>query len=517
MRRVAYGLLVASALGGCNQIFGLDETKARPDAPIPPDAMWLTIDLGLLRLTYDQNVATPAPEFLPIPDLMSVQAATADGPLVTVATDATSKVAIPIDISMAGPFRLVYQRTGGIPHEYQGLVTDARVVDPLWGPIARTAVPANAGWKITPAGASPNHALTRVFTTGVWTEARTVQVIPPGPTFDYGFVAPTTVSMSGPLGLPAETDAGVLADYANADSCESAIGSSRFDVKNAAAHAAVTGETWDSAKDPRRVTTPGNIALPSRIIPFGDEANPVFRENYGFVPSQRMPAFTRPAPGGLGPLALLRNPVMTVVRSCSVLNPVMATDNVHRPRLFRETMLEAVYTETTVDRVVAGIPLTNGLGALTLFPTGQATATVATDVAFPDAVKLTAKSGTVTDLFAADSVDQIAVPASTDAWTLSWGWAGDTGKADYWEVQLLEMTSPYPTARKTYATTNATKAGVKTTTSVRIDPADLVAGKHYVFQINAYVGRPDAGTGNYETVFGNQSMSVVHSHTIRIQ
>lgn len=517
MRRAAFGLLVATTVGGCNQFFGLDETTPAPDA-FEPDAMWSSIQLGFLQLSFDPAATIAAPAFTPFPDLMSVAVASADGPLVTRTADAMGIVTIPLDITMSGPFRLVYQRTGDpVPHEYQGLVPNARVIEPLFGPVARPTVPVNAGYLIKPMGAPTNHAINRVFTVGTWTEAKTVVFPDPGNVrdFDYSYSPANTVSMSGPLGVPAATDAGVLVDYTTTTvpPCERATGSSRFPAGNAAAHTDAIGDVWNIDSVTRQGTTDNNVELPAGIRPFLDETGPTYRENYGFVPSTLMPSFTRPAPSGLNPIAFLRNPVMMLMRTCSALDSGTAA---HRPTLFKDKLTEAIYTETTVERSVGGIVLTNGVGVLTLISTPQTLISVATDVAFADGVVLKSASG-MENLFVADSNDQIAVAATSGSRTLSWNWSGNIGKADYWEVTLIEMTSPSPTKRKTYTTTNATKTATTTTTTVRIDAADLTLGKQYVFQISAFVGRPDAAAGDFSRVVGNQAISVVHTHSFIVQ
>jgi hypothetical protein len=373
-------------------------------------------------------------------------------------------------------------------------------------------VPTNAGFMIKPMGAPTNHAINRVFTVGTWTEAKTVVFPDPGNVrdFDYSYSAANTVSMSGPLGVTAATDAGVLVDYnTSAPPCERATGSSKFPAGNAAAHTDAIGDIWSTDSVTRQGDTANNVELPPAIRPFFDETSPTYRENYGFVPSALMPSFTRPPPGGLNPIAFLRNPVMMVMRTCSMVDTGMAA---HRPTLFRDKLTEAIYTETTVDRSVGGVVLTNGVGVLTLIPTPQTSISVATDVAVADGVVL--KSATaMSDLFVGNSTDQIPVPAATGSRTLSWTWAGNVGKADYWEVTLLEITGASPAKRKTYTTTNATKTATTTTTTLRIDAADLMPNKQYVFQISAFVGRPDAAAGDFSRVVGDQSISVVHTHS----
>ncbi|MEO7096255.1 MAG: hypothetical protein ABI175_23550, partial [Polyangiales bacterium] len=399
MKRAAVGLLVATTLGGCNQIFGLEATTALPDAA-PPDAFWSSIQLGFLQLTFDPAMAVPDPAIVPFPDLSRVEVGTLDGPLVMRAADATGMITVPLDITMAGPFRLVYQRTGDpVVHEYQGLMPDAKVIEPLWGPIARPVPPLNGGFLISPTNTPTNHTQNRVFTIGTWTEGKQLVQGAGAPTLDYDYSPPSTISMSGPFGATAATDRGVLVDYETVGTCRRAIGSADFPAGGLAApHPTVMGIWTQNDTVTRSSTTPLAFQFPADIHPFG-EGNLSQHEHYGFVPSDAMPAFTR-APDLVGREVALPNPVMVALRVCSSLDNNAATLAVHDPLLLKERLDPALYTEVTVERQLASGPfITNGFAALTLGTTGYQ---VQPNIAFAKNASLLSTSNVTTNLWDGD-------------------------------------------------------------------------------------------------------------------
>jgi hypothetical protein len=242
---------------------------------------------------------------------------------------------------------------------------------------------------------------------------------------------------------------------------------------------------------------------------------PAYRANYGFVPSYEMPSFSRPPEGGFTPRALLRPPMMLIMRSCSNLDTATTA---HRPVLFKDKFGEALYTEATVERTVGGSLLTNGVGVLTLLPGAQmaqsAQFSPTTDVAFADKVAVVTTSGRI-DLFMPGAPDQIPVPTTAGtSLTLTWTWANNIGRADFWEVTLLELSGPLPAKRRIYTTTNVTRTPTSATSELKVAAADLDPGKQYVFEISAFTGRPDAtAAGDFARVVGNQAISVVHTHS----
>lgn len=514
MRRAALGLLAAQALGGCNQIFGLEETVLRVDAA--PDAPWAAFDLGFLQLSFDPAAAVPAPALVPFPDLASVQIAPANGPLE--APDATSTPGhyrVKPSISMAGPFRLVYQRTGDpVVHEVQDLVDNVKIIEPLFGPISRPPVTVNAGFLIKPTN-SPSYTGPRVFTVGTWTEGTGTPV---GANVDYAYEAPGTVSLSGPLGLPASTDAGILVDYTTSATCRRSRGSSRFPLDTIMAHGEAIGDDWVTNQAARNTLPDPNIEVPPAINPFSNGSFPKYRENLGYLPSPAMPAFSRPGENSGFSTAVLRHPVQIVLRACS--DAVNSTRNsaetqVHRPPLLSNRLAEAVHTEVTTSYKIGTVDIVNGISIVTLNESAASSVPISSDIAVAKDVKLGSGGGN-TPLFEG-TAELLPVPGATGARTLTWTWGGvsatEIPRADFWEVSLLELGEFVTMPRKIYTVTNATTNAGTTTTSARIDAADIIPGKKYVFQISAFSGRPDAKTGDFARVLGNQQMSVVHTHS----
>jgi hypothetical protein len=506
MRRAAFGLLVATTLGGCNQIFGLDETTARPDAPdvIPVDGAWSTIHIGFLQLTLDPLSTVLAPVLTAFPDLTRLEVGTLDGPLVALTPDASGAVLIPLDITSAGPFRLVYQRTGDpLTHEYQGLVPDARVLEPLFGPVARTPAPAGGGWLISPTNVPPNHTDHRVFTVGTFTDGKAIVFGAGMPTLDYSYGPSSTSSMSGPLGATSATARGVLVDYASVGSCRCAIGSTDFPAGNLGPpHPTVTGVWTPNNLVARTSTTVLAIQNPADIIPFGDEVNLSQRVHYGFVPSDAMPSFTR-APDLAGRQFALRNPVMFSLRVCTTFDNNGAGFDVHDPLLFKGEFDRVLYTEVTVERFLPGGALvTNGVAVQILGATGFQ---VSSTIAFAKNVTVKSSSGTTTNLFEMDG----KMLALGGVLTLTWDAAVETQVADFWDVTMMTVNGFAVTPKRVYTTTKR---------EVKIQSADLEAGKTYILQISGYLGRPDAAMkADFGTASGNQAMSVIHTRTFVAQ
>jgi hypothetical protein len=504
MRRAAFGLLVATTLGGCNQIFGLEATTSIPDAPDAPplDSAWASIHLGFLQQTFDPSGTVPPPIETPFPDLVTVEVGPSEGPLVTRPSE-NGIVTIPPDIS-AGPFRLVYQRQGDTIREYQGLVPDAHVIEALFGPVTRVPPPVGAGFAITPTNYTGNHLANRVFTVGTWTEGARVPGPASGALLTYDYEAAITASMSGALGATAATDRGVLVDYAINGYCRSAVGSTDFPGGPlTTAHQPVGGPWSTSTANPLTTSETDDMSVDfnPEWAQFG-ELNVTPKqttENYGFVPSALMPAFTRP-PDGLRQVAL-PNPVMLVLRSCTALDTDAA---VHEPTLFSAKLARALYTEASVRRTVAGGVTVNSGVAVISYPVlvfGMPKFDVRTVVAFPVDVKLTSATATVSLM----GTDDAPIPATAGTVTLAWSKYKTTELVDFWEVTLGVIDSSSNFIKKRIYTT--------TTPDVRIEGSELHAGERYLLQITGHLGRPNAGAGDYRTVQGAQAISVFYPRT----
>jgi hypothetical protein len=507
MRRAALGMLAASSLAGCNLVFGLKETSPNPDGP-PADAAGRAIHLAFLQASLDSDGQPLTPTEIPIDDLEMVSASALDGSdavSLTPSPDGTLSVPLTIADATAG-WRLFYQRPNQVVRELQNLPADAHVVEPLFGPLERVKPASNSGFSITPLGypVAASHALNRVFTTGIWSEGTTIGP-PPGATLAYGLA--DAVSSSGAMGTPGPDDRGLLFDYLidAASTCRSSTGSMDFSAANSGPPLAPVSGSWKSDSQNPTVNTSFQLAINPNLKPFGEVQGPG-RQQLGYVPNAQMPAFTRP------PLPVqslvLRNPVMIALRSCPLPTPSNAAQPPFVESAYLDTRLKrAVHTEVTATRQLPNsATVYNGLAILTLDDGGAYD--VVTDVAFPEAVTIRNSAGVTADLFGA--ADGVAVAAGSGPLTVSWKKTVASATADFWEVTLIELpdASASLLPRRTYVTS---------TTSLTIQPVDVVAGHTYVLAFTAFTGLNRAPSGDFRAITGAQSISIIHARSFVVQ
>ncbi|MBA3460443.1 MAG: hypothetical protein H0T46_10810 [Deltaproteobacteria bacterium] len=490
MRRTAPGLL--ALLAGCNWVFGLDETKARPDAP-PLDASWTTVHLNLLQATLDTSSDPVAPTEAPMPDLAQVQVGTLDGGPLNTVSATSGTFTVPPEIVEPG-WRLVYQRTGGVVRELQNLPSGSHVIEPLWGPLMRTAPGATSGYLLNPTGTGINHAVHRVYTIGTWTEG--FQPLPTGNTIDYDYASAT--SYSGPLGAPAPSDRGVLVDFTQGAECRTAIGSMEFAAGTIGPPKMAQVGNWFTDSMLPSVNTPIDVLTTDEVRPF-NETQLHATEQYGFIPSMQMPAFARP-PQAQRQLHL-PNPPIIALRTCQL--PGGTNVVVHAPKVLGDNLPEAVHTEITSSRMVGAVELVNGLAILT--PKSGNTFAVSTSVAFAGNIKLSS-SAAMFSLSGASDGAPLVVP--TGVMTLTWDKTQPGGEASFWEVTLSELSGSQLLRRRIYTTL---------VQSVTIQKSELETGKHYVLAISAYSGRGTAAMGDFRGITDTQEMSLINARTFVVQ
>ena len=491
MRRSAPGLL--ALLAGCNWVFGLDETKARPDAP-PLDAQWIPIHLNLLQATLGPNNKPLAPMEVPIPDLAQVQIGTLEGGPLTTVSASGGMFTVPPEIVAPG-WRLVYQRTGGVVREYQNLPSDSHVIEPFWGELGRTPPAAGTGYIVTVTGGGVDHSVHRVFTIGTWTEGFR-PLAPTGATLDYDY--PDAVPYSGTLGVPRSTDRAVLVDFNTNADCRSAKASLEFPAAPIDPKQTIMGPLAPDQIG-GEVTTGLDVIGPVDLLPF-QETPLDATQQYGFLPSGEMPAFARAPDAARG--VYLPNPPILTLRTCQ-LPLTMALLPVHVPLVFKDNLPRAVHTEVTTSRTVGLAPLVNGLSILTREVGGMFVVT--SSVAFATGIKLSGDSGVI-DLMG--SMDAVPVPAPGGVMTLTWGQTKAAGKASFWEVTLSEINGAQVAKRRIYTTL---------VPSVTIQASELVATKHYAVSIAAFSGRGTAAMGDFRGITDTQEMSSITARTFVVQ
>ncbi|MEO8698879.1 MAG: hypothetical protein ABI867_02515 [Kofleriaceae bacterium] len=227
MRSVAIGLL---ALTGCNQIFGLDsvtiaDAQGQIDIITEPSLPTVQLTFMVAKTTNDSKPAA-AIEFPPIGDLQSVRIGPQDGDLV--ATQYTADGGVEVFPGLSGtPWRMEYTRTGQVPVEVQwsAVVGNGRFVDPIFGRLERTAIPANSGYSLTVTSA-PAFNQPHMLASGIWYDTALTGALPFQVAMDQ--VAP----LSGPRGAPSGDDAFndtlFLANYNNLSGCKRITGSAAY-------------------------------------------------------------------------------------------------------------------------------------------------------------------------------------------------------------------------------------------------------------------------------------------------
>lgn len=494
MRRAVIGFL---ALGGCNFVFGLDATKLGADAapPIPP----VPIHLALLDATLGPGTMQTAPVEVAFPDLVRLEASTLDGVVSQMLTaDQNGLVGVPNEIATV-PWRLVYQRQGGVVRELQNLPADAHVGEPLFGPVTRTAPAAGAGYTITSTGFGlTSHAINRVFTTGTWTEGAT-QLPPNGAVLAYDYSGAT--SMSGELGVPGATDLGTLVDYAITNGCRTSSGATEFPAGSIGPPPVDVSGTWIGTGSNINTFTDVSAIDTTDFETLGGNDGPV-REEFGYLPSREMPAFTRPPDSNRS--MLLRNPLMLVMRSCTLPYSPSAP-NLVEPATFKTHLTRALHTEMVATRTLpGGESLINGAAYVVTDPGGaNPTFSTSRSIAVASSVTLTPEGGAAADLFGA--MDDVHLATRTGRLNVTWAKQPATGKADFWEVALLEVSNGGLVEKRIYTTT---------TPSLAIAGADLAASTTYVLRFTAFTGRAAAAaSGDFRAINGDQAITIIHSRS----
>lgn len=491
----ALALAAAASLGACNQVFGLDPTKAAPDAPTVPLPI---VHLGFLDAVTEAGGHPTAPIDVPLDDLVLLEASTLDGTEHATLTDDHGTLSIPRAIFDA-PWRLVYQRRGGVIHELHQLPEGAHVAEPLFGPVARSAPAVGAGYAITPTSYTGDHGLNRVFTTGTWTEG--FKVLPPaGAAFAYDFQA-SAKSLSGPIGRPVAPDRGLLVDYytdSAGSNCRVATGSVDFPAELGAGVSAVGG-TWSSSSKLQDITVPilelSNVL--ARISLLG-ETQGLTRLQFGYVPSAQMPAFSRPPDGDA--LLLLPNPVIASFAVCP--DVVSMPPAVHKPVYMNDRFPRAVHIEMTYNHPVPGGPtLRNGIASVVREATADKFV-VTHDAAAPVTITLTSSTGAPLQLLGATE----GATLGSTAGLLDLVWTSSPGLADYWEVALLKVSGGTVTRERVWVTPAS---------PLKIVGSDLAPATTYLLELTSYTGRPGPSVGEYRMATLPQSMALVNTRTFK--
>jgi len=504
MRSVAAGLVAAALTGGCNQIFGLDQTGELDAAVIPPDGPPGTV---LLTFELQDTDTTGAPSAITFPKLTpsSIQVAPGDDPPADATVASNGSIVVPLNggdgLGHVNPYRLIYQVDASqIPHEVQWNLQTGHLVVPVWGHPGRTAPPPGSGFDFKPAGApTATSPLVVAFTTGIWTTAHGSMG---GGEFSYLFSTARSLD-PGPLGTPtaAAGDAEILAEV-DADPDMSVVGNfatAFATMKVDLVGGALTkGMPMWNAIGMAGVPAVTSFGLPMPFPPLdmrirnaignvlaAASSSEVDTFLGGEIPDSQMPGFAVPGePGALD---------TTTIATLAFYSPRLPLTAIQWLDAFPlATTTHAFVASRLVTRVVDGATVSSGLQVLLTPSANVAASDLDTPAAMPSGATLATAAAT-TDLSTGDDLS-VTLASSDRALVLTFTTttASESGKRDDdFQVTLFQVSAGALTPVRVFQVLLP---------SVRI-ASDLVDdGKTYVVQIVGRNGYPGAQLGDYTQV-----------------
>lgn len=494
-------LLALLAVAGCNEIWGLDRDVALAPGIDGPDG---GPDRPRIRFTSQITKTTATGyvdamlDYAPIDPPPVVQIGLVGGPLAPATYAPEGTIEYPAEY-VGKPWRLLYTLADGIPHEVHWSPPEgdlvAHLVEPVFGRLDRAPVPPGSGYTITPIGSPPQHVLTRVFTTGVWTEGISTGTST-GPTFDYDF-ATKAVPMSGRLGAPegAKGDFVALADFRIQNGCRVASGAAAFPAPDlvAGTHTVPAPQPpYESANKQVRLMLGGPAPIDPRLKGLlGARAGTtnISRMQYGYVPSLGVFGFSKPVPAPILDFRL-PGPRMIAFANCPVPENIgtYQTEAFADPADIRDRFPPVVHVEVVNQRVRGATTLISGFsGVLT---SSDYTFTSGFLVAAPVNIRLEQHGALIADLEdLAKEGDE--VPLGADPVELVFDLeANPLLAADYFDVTLylIEPQTGALALQRVYTITDR---------KLRIEPSFLLPASEYAFEVRAYRGRPVAARADF--------------------
>ena len=509
MRHAIVGLLAAA---GCNQIWSLDPVKlAEGGDGSDAGPLRFRITTQVTRTT-DQGYADPTLEYVPVTPAPMVALGAVGEPLAPAEYAPDGTVIYPDELA-GKPWRMVYTLTDGLPREVQWSPEGdliGHLTEPLFGRLERRGVPAGGGYTINPVASPVSHALTRVFTTGLWTEGVFAGTITT-PTVDYDF-STKAKALSGDLGAPekARGDHAILADFRTTTSCRASSGVAAFLVPDLVAgtlSVPAAQPTYFGADKQIRLVLSGPPAIDFRLqglLGARSGTNNPLRMEYGFTPSLGVFAFSRPVPTPVIDF-FLPGPQLIAFANCSFPSlPSFTSDLFADPQEIRSRFPPIVHVEATNQRTRNLLTLTSGFSAVLTSSTYNFTTDFA--VAAPVGIKLVQNGALIADL---ENLAEEPTPLPSLA-TMDLVFdveADPTLAADYFEVALHQVKSTGQLERlRLYIT-----AGHKLT----LDPAVFRPATEYVFEIRAFNGHPKAVRGDFAINTYPQYAATIFTRTFK--
>jgi len=491
MRCTVLGLLAAA---GCNQIWGLGPVALEENGDSYSGPLRFRITTQVTRTT-DQGFVDPTLDYVPVMPAPTVQLGALGAPLEPAEYAADGSVIYPDELA-GKPWRMVWTLADGLPREVQWS-PEADLIghftEPLFGRLERLPVPVGGGYTVTPMGSPSSHSLTRVFTTGLWTEGAFPSTIFTAKV-DYDF-ATKAKSLSGPLGAPekARTDYAVLADFKNATSCRVSSGVAEFPVPDLVAgslSAPATQPVYVPADKAVRLALNGPKPVDFRLRDLlgarGGTSNPLHME-YGFAPSLGVSGFSKPAPTPILDF-YLPGPQLIAFATCTFASvPMFTSDLFADPLDIRDRFPSIVRVEATNQRTRGSLSLTSGFSAI--LTSGSYSFTSDWAVAAPVAIKLVDGGGALIADLENLAEEPTPLPQLGPMDLVFNVEAGTTLVTDFFEISLYEVTSAGQLQRQRLYTVAAPK--------LALDPAVFHPATEYVFEVRAVNGRPKAAKGDF--------------------
>ncbi|HET7501342.1 MAG TPA: hypothetical protein VFK02_10080 [Kofleriaceae bacterium] len=515
------------ALVGCNQIFGINPTRAYDAAiDVPPDQPHVLLN-GQIATVLPPGPSGGGPDptlaFVAIDPAPKLRISLLDPP-----TDSPELGELqPVDYQTsleqeAGailiprgyrtqPWRLEYTLTDNVPHEVQWLPADKQghLTVPVFGRLMRSQPPSGSGYTITPGNPPASYSGPRVFTTGQWTEGAVIPV-PAPPTIVYSF--DNALALAGANGRPepAMGDLALVADYASESACRVAVGSAPIDpaMLTEGALTAVS-TTWNANRESVIVDPVTGTDVLTRLNDrLGNLGKLDMTESwllFGSAAHASMPGLTAArTSAALGRLRL-PTPVMVSLLQCPAATTPL-------PMTAQPTVLDGfprvLHVQLVAPRTALGIQLVSGIETVLEASAAAAASSgfkMAFPAPFPTQIELATPGAGVVALDGPD--EQVAIGPASGAFVLRFQPELGAGlRADYHDVVLHKISGGALTTERIYTVTQPT---------VRIDGALLVPGADYVLEIRTYKGHPRAAQGDFAAVDYPYGATIVFTRTFK--
>jgi hypothetical protein len=488
MRRIALVALLAAT--GCNWVFGLEPTVITDGAisELPPGPRTKLV-WGIA--TTNGSPAAPAIDSEVVYQPIGSEAMQSQAPSVQVGDDnalaeATYRVEdgsfeIPYALRES-PHRIVYTLPGeSVPHEVQWALTGAFLVVPRTTRADAPAIPPASGYRIAPTGLTGTLLAPAIYTSGVFTFDDVPAHFTQTSGVSYAF-AQHAAPLTTPGGAPqtSQGDWVLLAEFASRGGGLASVDGWALTNIDLVANT-ISTPTAQPAWKTTKVTLSGGSCPASTCLPQSNASQLHLRLDavvgtagtdsvyfaYGVSPSADLPGFLP----GVAPTFVERPLILPFAESSNADSVVLIADP--SPEL---ALSRVVMTRFATSRTVNGAVLTSTIQSITNLFVAM--------MPFPAPLATNITLGTTS---LSGATDAVPFAASSSVQRLKFETEA-TYSADDFVITLYEISNGTLTPVRVYHVLQP---------DVKIDGSLLVAGRHYVFGINARTGFGSADRGDY--------------------